>query len=71
MISEHAATSSARPSEIMAKTVPARRVESQPKTMPKNRPARPANSGTSGSGIGKPLRAITFIAWMATKPPRP
>ncbi len=64
-------TSSAMPSEIMAKTVPARFVEIAPNRMPKARPASPPTSGISGSGIGRRLSATTFIAWTVKKAPRP
>ena len=59
------ATSSARPSEIMAKAVPPRFVDSQPNRMPKPRPAIPPTSGMTGSGTGSPARVTAFIAWTA------
>ena len=65
------ATSSPRPSEIIEKTVPARRVETEPKMTAKNRPASPPTSGMTGSGMAYLLRTIAFIAWMATNPPSP
>ena len=70
-ISEQAATSSPMPSEIIAKAVPARLVETQPKMTAKNRPARPPTSGSSGSGIGSLPAPMTFSACAVMKPPRP
>ena len=49
-ISEEAAISSATPSEIIEKTVPARRVENEPNSAAKARPPRPPTSGSRGTG---------------------
>jgi len=49
-------------SEIIAKAVPPRRVETDPNTMPKERPATPPTSGISGSGIGIEYFVTVFIA---------
>ena len=51
-ISDDEATSSPMPSEIIAKTVPARLVMTQPTTIAKASPPRPPISGMKGSGIG-------------------
>ena len=56
------ATSSPSPSEIIENTVPARRVETEPNTMPKNKPAAPPINGITGKGIAYLLRMIVFIA---------
>ena len=50
-ISAEEATSSATPSEIIAKAVPLRWVETQPSSMANTRPVMPPISGTKGSGI--------------------
>ena len=55
----------------MANTVPARRVETDPKMMPNNKPLKPPTSGTSGSGTGSASWITVFIACTAKKPPSP
>ena len=65
------ATNSPRPSEIMANTVPLRRVEMAPKIAPKTRPAAPPTSGISTTGIGRRWAIAAFMAWTAKKAPRP
>ena len=65
------ATSSARPSEIIAKAVPPRRVDTEPKMMPKTRPARPPTIGIATTGTGSPARMTAFIACTAKKAPSP
>ncbi len=53
-IRDAATTNSPSPSVIMAKTVPARFVVTEPKMMPKSRPPAAPNTGTSGMGTGRP-----------------
>ncbi len=70
-MSEEDATSSPMPSEIIANTVPARLVITQPMIIAKTRPPIPPNNGMNGSGIGQPCDTTAFIMWQAAKPPRP
>ena len=53
-MSEAATTSSPSPSVIMAKTVPARLVVTEPMRRPKKRPPAAPKIGTSGIGTGQP-----------------
>ena len=55
------ATSSARPSEIMAKAVPPRRVETEPKTMPKSDPNQ--NAGVSDVVGGSLAAGGARVPW--------
>ena len=64
-------TSSPMPSEIMEKTIPARRVETSPNRTPNASPASPPTSGMIGTGTPSLSWMTAFIAWIATKPPRP
>ena len=64
-IKEAATTSSPSPNVIMANTVPARLVVTEPISTPKKSPPAAPNSGTSGIGIGSPA-LIKRIPWMAT-----
>ena len=70
-ISEEAAIISAMPSEIMAKTVPARLVEKLPTTAANSSPPSPPTRGTRGTGSHRPCRAARFRAWAAKNPPKP
>ena len=64
-------TSSPSPSEIIAKAVPALRVDTAPKITPKAKPDRPPTSGTSGSGTGSTSRMMVFMAWTTRNAPSP
>jgi hypothetical protein len=70
-MSADAAIISAMPSEIMAKTVPARLVEKLPTIAAKSRPPTAPTRGTRGTGSQRPCWAARFRAWAAKKPPRP
>lgn len=70
-INDEDATNSPMPSEIIANTVPARFVITQPITNAKTRPPTPPNNGMKGSGIGQSCATTAFIMWQAAKPPRP
>ena len=70
-ISELEATSSPKPSEIIANAVPPRRVETEPKTIPNSSPENPPTSGIRNTGTGRASRASVFIACAARKPPSP
>ena len=59
---EAATTSSPSPSVIMAKTVPARLVVTEPKRMPKKSPPAAPKIGTSGIGTGSSPELMSRIA---------
>ena len=50
IITEHAAINSPTPKEIIAKTVPALRVENNPTMVAMPSPERPPNIGRNGNG---------------------
>ena len=70
-MSDDDATSSPMPSEIIANTVPARLVITQPTRIAKARPPMPPTRGMKGSGTGQSWLATAFMTWTARKPPRP
>ena len=70
-ISAMAATSSPKPSVIMAKVVPDFLVLTYPNKMAKNMPPRPPTRGMSTSGTGNEPLAARFIVWMAMNEPSP
>jgi hypothetical protein len=55
----------------MENAVPARLVDTQPKSIANNKPANPPTNGITGSGMGNLPAAITFKAWAVMKPPMP
>ena len=61
-ISADEAISSATPSEIIAKAVPLRWVETQPSSTANSNPVNPPISGTTGSGIGSLLMPMMLMA---------
>jgi hypothetical protein len=63
--------SSPSPSEIIAKLSPPFLVETRPNRKPNASPARPPTSGIAGTGTGSREWIAAFMAWIATKPPRP
>jgi len=65
-ISDDEWISSPIPSEIMAKTVPARLVEKLPKSAAKASPPSAPTMGSRATGTWR-----RFKRWMATKPPSP
>ena len=71
MMTEQAAMSSPIPSEIIAKTVPAFRVEKEPTMVARPSPKRPPKIGSTGSGIGSSFASTMFIRCMQKKPPTP
>ena len=70
MMTEHAAISSPTPSEIIAKTVPALRVEKLPMIIASPMPNSPPKIGSTGSGsIEK--KSVLAITCIQAKPPTP
>ncbi len=60
-ITDEAATNSAIPIEIMAKTVPARRVEKLPMMMAMSKPNSPPTRGNRGMGSGSKPSSTKFM----------
>ena len=65
------ATNSAKPSEIMAKAMPPRLVETEPNTTPNSIPPAPPTSGIRTSGTGTMWRIARFMTWTAQNAPSP
>jgi hypothetical protein len=61
-----AATSSPMPSVIIAKAVPARRVDTKPNSTPHSAPPMPPTNGSSTNGT--PMRLNTCAAMSAPRP---
>ena len=70
MMTEQAAINSPTPSEIMANTVPALRVENAPTIMASPMPKRPPKTGRITSGMVE-KKSDMFIMCIQAKPPTP